>query len=74
MTVLTLIQASVKWSLLGVVVIGLIAFATFTSAKADANPASQEISDGQAIGPTKVIDTSLGITIEDIEGQNFKGK
>ena len=70
-------QTTLKWSFLGVVMICLIAFATFTSAKvdADANPnASQGISGGQAIGSTKVIDASSGITIEDITGPSFKGK
>jgi len=76
-------QASANWSLLGVVVIGLIAFAAFTSAQADANPAledknanvSQVIGGGQATGLTKgIVDTSLGITVEDITGPNFKGK
>ena len=50
---------------------------SFTSVKADANPdynAPQGISGGQAIAPTKVIDTSSGITIEDITGPSYKGK
>lgn len=77
-------QASAKWSLLGVMVIGLIAFATFTSAQADAKPTleegqngnvSQGISEEQAIGlPEGIADTSSGITVEDIAGRNFKGK
>lgn len=77
-------QASAKWSLIGVIVIGLIAFATFSSAQAVANPALEEgntanlshgISGGQAVGPTTgIVDTSLGITVEDITGPNFKGK
>lgn len=77
-------QASAKWSLLGVVAIGLIAFATFTSPQADANTAlkegkpangSQGINGEQAIGLTKGIDDpSSGITVEDITGENFKGK
>ena len=36
--------------------------------------ASQGISDSQALGRTKVISTSSGITIEDIQGPSFKGK
>jgi len=68
-------QTTLKWSFLGVVVIGLIAFATFTSAKVDAAPnADQGIKGGQAIGPTNVGDTSSGIIIEDITGPSFKGK
>lgn len=77
-------QASAKWSWLGGAVIGLIAFATFTSAQAVANPAfkegntanvSQVISGGQANGLIpEIVDTSLGITMEDITGPNFKGK
>ena len=80
-------QASVKWSLLGVVVIGMVAFATFTSAKADANLAlkGNEVNIHQnqttdvnttQLDPldNKVIDKSSGITIEDISGPNFKGK
>ncbi|WP_045576734.1 M56 family metallopeptidase [Desulfosporosinus sp. I2] len=77
-------QASAKWSLLSFVVIGLIAFATFTSAQADANPALEEgqnvnVSQGnsgeQTLGSTKgIVDTDSGITVEDITGPNFKGK
>ncbi|TGE38835.1 exopolysaccharide biosynthesis protein [Desulfosporosinus fructosivorans] len=76
-------QASVKWSLLGVLVIGLIAFATFTSAQVNASPAlegrdlnvSQEIRGGQASGLTKgIADSTSGITVEDITGPSFKGK
>jgi len=36
--------------------------------------ASQEINESQALGRTKVISTSSGITIEDIKGPSFKGK
>ena len=68
-------QASVKWSLLGVVVIGLIASVIFSSTKADAKAnTSQGINGGQAIGLAKVIDASAGITIKDITGPNYKGK
>lgn len=77
-------QASAKWSLMGVLAIGLIAFATFTSAQAEANPALEEgktanlaqgSSGERAIGlPKKIDDTSSGITVEDIAGPNFKGK
>jgi len=68
-------KSSIKWSLLGAVLIGVIAFGTFTSAKVDANPSSSlGASSGQGIAPTKVGDTSSGITIEDISGATFKGK
>ena len=36
--------------------------------------ASQDINENQALGRTKVISTSTGITIEDIKGPSFKGK
>ena len=77
-------RSSAKWSLLGVVMIGLIAFAAFTSPQTDASPAlkegktaklSQEGSEVQTIGlPKGIVDTSSGITVEDIAGPNFKGK
>jgi len=67
-------QASVKWSLLGILVIGLIAFATFSSAKMDTNPITQGNSAGQTLEATKGVDPGSGITIEDITGPNFKGK
>ncbi|WP_312038899.1 M56 family metallopeptidase [Desulfosporosinus shakirovi] len=76
--------SSAKWSLLGVVAIGLIAFAAFTSPQTDASPTlregktanlSQGVSGEQAIGlPEGIVDTSAGITVEDIAGPNFKGK
>jgi len=77
-------RSSAKWSLLGVVAIGLIAFAAFTSPQTDASPAlkegktaklTQEVSGEQTIGlPKGIVDTSSGITVEDIAGPNFKGK
>ncbi|MDR3587881.1 MAG: M56 family metallopeptidase, partial [Desulfosporosinus sp.] len=67
-------QASVKWSLLGILVIGLIASATFSGAKMDANPITQGNSSGQTLEATKGVDPGSGITIEDITGPNFKGK
>lgn len=73
-------KTSVKWSLLGVLVMGLIAFATFTSASADTNSASK----GNIVNynhggltieaSTTVSNPSTGITIEDITGPSFKGK
>lgn len=77
-------QVSAKWSLLGVVAIGLIAFATFSSPQVEANPTlkevntangSQGIGEEEAIGVTTGIDDpSSGIIVEDITGVNFKGK
>lgn len=73
-------KTSVKWSLLGVVVIGLIAFATFTSASADTNSALKgntvNLDNGglKIEATTTVSNPSTGITTEDITGPTFKGK
>jgi len=77
-------RASAKWSLLGVVVIGVLAFTTFASPQAVAKPPlkegetfneSQGIGEDQAIElPKGIIDVNSGITVEDISGANFKGK
>ncbi|EGW41975.1 M56 family metallopeptidase, partial [Desulfosporosinus sp. OT] len=71
-------QASAKWSLLGGLMIALMAFATFASAQVDANPVledgqknkvSQGNSGGQVVGAAKgVVDSSSGIMVEDITG------
>jgi len=78
------LRASAKWSLLAGLMIGLIALATFSSAQPETSPVSLEKSQkamspvnnqGQALGAAEgTTDTSLGITIEDIAGPNYKGK
>lgn len=70
-------KPTLKWTLMAVVIfisLGLVGFTNSISNAAPNPSASQGISGGQAIGPTKVGDTSSGITIEDIEGASFKGK
>ncbi|AFQ43977.1 exopolysaccharide biosynthesis protein [Desulfosporosinus meridiei DSM 13257] len=68
-------RSSAKWSLLGVVAIGVLALTSFASPQVMANPPLYEKEPEQAIGlPKEFSDISSGVIVEDISGENFKGK
>ena len=67
-----------KWTWTAVVIFISLGLVGFTNSISNATPATAvstaTINGGQAIGSTKVIDPSSGITIEDITGPSFQGK
>ncbi len=68
-------KTSLNWLLLSVAVIGVIAFTTFTSPQVSAEPIyNQNANNKQIDGTAKAIDSSSGITIEDITGPTYRGK
>ncbi|SDH00152.1 bla regulator protein blaR1 [Desulfosporosinus hippei DSM 8344] len=68
-------RSSAKWSLLGVVAIVLLAFTSFASPQAMANPPLYEKEPEQAnMLPKEFSDISSGVIVEDISGEKFKGK
>ena len=70
-------KPTLKWTWIAIVIFICLGLVGFTNSISNATPnpnASQGISGGQAIGSTKVIDKSSGITIEDITGPSYKGK